>query len=156
MQRISNQTKVILFPDNYLEQAYITKEKCMAVQHYDYTFQRNRNAYGEPYGRISGGSLTLSIRVGSRDSLRLFYQQLKQHYSATYSLLFDATYDAQGYLAERSGALLVEGYIVDIQEHFDRDQADDEGEQMSLVCEILLTGVTCEGIQHPLREVFSN
>ena len=156
MQRISNQTKVILFPDNYLEQAYITKEKCMAVQHYDYTFQRNRNAYGEPYGRISGGSLTLSIRVGSRDSLRLFYQQLKQPYSATYSLLFDATYDAQGYLAERSGALLVEGYIVDIQELFDRDQANEAGEQMSLLCEILLTGVTCEGIQHPLREVFSN
>ena len=156
MQRISNQTKVVLFPDNYLEQAYITKEKCMVVQRYDYTFQRNRNAYGEPYGRISGSSLTLTIRVGSRDSLRLFYQQLKQPYSATYSLLFDATYDAQGYLVERSGALLVEGYIVDIQEHFDRDQADDEGEQMSLVCEILLTGVTCEGIHHPLREVFSN
>ena len=156
MQRISNQTKVILFPDNYLEQAYITKEKCIAVQHYDYTFQRNRNAYGEPYGRISGGLLTLTIRVGSRDSLRLFYQQLKQHYSATYSLLVYATYDAQGYLAERSGALMVEGYIVDIQELFDRDQANESGEQMSLVCEILLTSVTCEGIHHPLREVFSN
>ena len=156
MQRISNQTKVVLFPDNYQEQAYITKEKCIAVQHYSYTLQRNRNAYGEPDGRISGSAVTLTIRVGSRDSLRLFYQRLTQHYSSTYSLLFDATYDVQGYLTDQSGALIVEGYVVDVQELFDRDQANEEGEQMSLVCEILLTSVSCVGMNHLLKETFSN
>ena len=63
---------------------------------------------------------------------------------------------AQGYLADQSGALIVEGYVVDVQELFDRDQANEEGEQMSLVCEILLTSVSCVGMNHLLKETFSN
>ena len=156
MRNYSNNIKVALFADNVLEQLALRRTESIVVQHYGYALERPRNDHGIAYGTSSGGILTIDVRIASRDNMRTYYERLSQNYSTAFSLVFNATYDEFGILENYDGGMIVEGYLIGIGENFDRDKAEEQGEQMKLRFKVLVTKMTCIGLSHNITHHFSN
>ena len=143
MPKLSNHTKAALFTENIIEQHVLRRENATVVQRLDYTVRRPRNDFGKPYGRMSGSELIVATLIGTNDT-REYYERLVSNDSQIFSIVFNATYDNNNFLTSYDSAMAVEGYVVDIVEHYDDDEAK-EGNQMSLEFSFLLTSITYIG-----------
>lgn len=143
MPKLSNHTKAALFTENIIEQHVLRRESATVVQRLDYTLRRPRNDFGKPYGRMSGSELIVATLIGTNDT-REYYERLLSNDSQIFSIVFNATYDNNNFLTSYDSAMVVEGYVVDIVEHYDDDEAK-EGNQMSLEFSFLLTSITYIG-----------
>lgn len=143
MPKLSNHTKAALFTENIIEQHVLRRESATVVQRIDYTLRRPRNDFGKPYGRMSGSELIVATLIGTNDT-REYYERLLSNDSQIFSIVFNATYDNNNFLTSYDSAMVVEGYVVDIVEHYDDDEAK-EGNQMSLEFSFLLTSITYIG-----------
>ena len=143
MPKLSNHTKAVLFTENIIEQHVLRRENATVVQRLDYTLRRPRNDFGKPYGRMSGSELIVATLIGTNDT-REYYERLVSNDSQIFSIVFNATYDNNNFLTSYDSAMVVEGYVVDIVEHYDDDEAK-EGNQMSLEFSFLLTSITYIG-----------
>ena len=143
MPKLSNHTKAALFTENIIEQHVLRRENATVVQRLDYTLRRPRNDFGKPYGRMSGSELIVATLIGTNDT-REYYERLVSNDSQIFSIVFNATYDNNNFLTSYGSAMVVEGYVVDIVEHYDDDEAK-EGNQMSLEFSCLLTSITYIG-----------
>lgn len=143
MPKLSNHTKAALFTENIIEQHVLRRESATVVQRIDYTLRRPRNDFGKPYGRMSGSELIVATLIGTNDT-REYYERLVSNDSQIFSIVFNATYDNNNFLTSYDSAMVVEGYVVDIVEHYDDDEAK-EGNQMSLEFSFLLTSITYIG-----------
>lgn len=139
MPKLSNHTKAALFMENIIEQHVLRRESATIVQRIDYTLRRPRNDFGKPYGRMSGSELIVATLIGTNDT-REYYERLLSNDSQVFSIVFNATYDSNNFLASYDSAMVVEGYVVDIVENYDDDEAK-EGNQMSLEFAFLLTSI---------------
>ena len=104
MQRLSNHTKAVLFSENLLEQQVIRRDNATVVMHLDYTLGRPRNDFGTPYGRMSGSKMLVTVRVGTKDT-KEYYERLTMNESQTFTIVFNATYDEWGMLANYESAM---------------------------------------------------
>ena len=143
MPKLSNHTKAALFTENIIEQHVLRRENATVVQRLDYTLRRPRNDFGKPYGRMSGSELIVATLIGTNDT-REYYERLVSNDSQIFSIVFNATYDNNNFLTSYDSAMVVEGYVVDIVEHYDDDEAK-KGNQMSLEFSFLLTSITYIG-----------
>ena len=143
MPKLSNHTKAALFTENIIEQHVLRRESATVVQRLDYTLRRPRNDFGKPYGRMSGSELIVATLIGTNDT-REYYERLVSNDSQIFSIVFNATYDNNNFLTSYDSAMVVEGYVVDIVEHYDDDEAK-EGNHMSLEFSFLLTSITYIG-----------
>ena len=143
MPKLSNHTKAALFTENIIEQHVLRRENATVVQRLDYTLRRPRNDFGKPYGRMSGSELIVATLIGTNDT-REYYERLVSNDSQIFSIVFNATYDNNNFLTSYDSAMVMEGYVVDIVEHYDDDEAK-EGNQMSLEFSFLLTSITYIG-----------
>ena len=143
MPKLSNHTKAALFTENIIEQHVLRRENATVVQRLDYTLRRPRNDFGKPYGRMSGSELIVATLIGTNDT-REYYERLVSNDSQIFSIVFNATYDNNNFLTSYDSAMVVEGNVVDIVEHYDDDEAK-EGNQMSLEFSFLLTSITYIG-----------
>ena len=143
MPKLSNHTKAALFTENIIEQHVLRRENATVVQRLDYTLRRPRNDFGKPYGRMSGSELIVATLIGTNDT-REYYERLVSNDSQIFSIVFNATYDNNNFLTSYDSAMVVAGYVVDIVEHYDDDEAK-EGNQMSLEFSFLLTSITYIG-----------
>lgn len=140
MATLSNNTKVVLFNDNMVEIGTVLRGQCHVVQHYDFTLNRSRNATGEVYGLDAGSTLTLSVRIGSKENLIPFYQRLNSNEMSYFSFIFNARYDAMNIVEDYDSAIVVSGYLVDIIEEYNR-HPDDDTPQMLMHISILIRNV---------------
>ena len=71
-------------------------------------------------------------------------------------MLFNVSYDQQGYAKDYESVFMAEAYVLDVEECFDRDAASREGKQMSLILTLLLASLTYVGMNAHLTHDFSN
>lgn len=158
MNRKPNTSKVVLFVGDMNEQIDImqhhqqktvTQSQLMRVDNYHFTLQRSRNSFGVPYGASSGNIVDITVSVGTRDSLKVFYERLSETVKSTISLLFNVVCDQDGYFTPEccDGVIVLEGYIVDIQEQY--DTVTTEAEDTSIIkIKLLADGITVVGSTH--------
>ena len=144
MAMISNNIKAILIPEDFSEITRVSQDKCLTLQHFDYKCQRSRNEEGIPYG--STVSVTLNCTIRTINDLQVYYDRLKSNAPNTYTFAFNATFDAQKCLSDYEDAMIVSGYIIDIEENFDSAKNENgESEQMLINIKILLSSITYVG-----------
>lgn len=141
---LSNHIKALLFTEDVSETRNILQSKCHVVQHFDYKCQRPRNEEGEAYGKTI--SAILNCTILSADNLQVFYEQMQSSSPHAYTFLFNSTFDERKELTDYEDAMIVIGYIVDIEETFDTTSSSpDETTQMLLKFQILLSNITYVG-----------
>ena len=94
----------------------ITKDKCYVVQHYFYESQRERVGARMISGVEDSSYINLVIRIAAAGTGRQFYQQMTENEPFVYSILFNATFNGSDRLLDFDDAMMVKGYIVDIEE----------------------------------------
>lgn len=144
MATLSNNIKAILIPEDFSEMARVSQEKCLTLQHFDYKCRRCRNEEGVPYGSTVSVILNCSFRTV--EDLHAYYDCLKKNESQDFSFIFNATFDDQKKLSDYEDAMVVNGYVVDIEETFNSAMNEaGESEQVLFGIKILLSSITYVG-----------
>lgn len=145
-ERISNHVKALLVAEDFSEVARVSQSNCLTVQHFDYRCSRSRNESGMPYGPTVSVIIQFSFKSLSNNKGKIFYDRLKSQSPFPYTFVFNATFDSVQQLSRYDDAMIVSGYIVDIEESFDKAAAPGETvEQMLTNVKMLLCSITYVG-----------
>ena len=152
----SNELKAIVVAEDFLENPKnVLKENCLTVQHFDYQCEHKRNASGEVYGPTEPVMLKFTIRVNSPKHAKVFYHHLLSHSCFSYSFLFNATFNANQRLADYEDGMVVNGYVVSVEENFSTGRnMTGEDEQILLNVRILTRSVTYLGRENHFKNTF--
>jgi len=152
---VSNNVKVSFIGFNFQDRQKTFRRRCLTVQDFRYEFSRNINAYGKAYGASSGGIVSLTLRTGTQYNFRDCYESLKTNEAKTVSLVYNAVFDDFGELFDYDGAMIISGYVVSLEEDYNRTNSDVEGEQMCLKMDILIARVSYIGVNSQLDMSFT-
>jgi hypothetical protein len=156
----SNELKAIVVPEDFLENPKnVLKENCLVVQHFDYQAEHKRNSAGEVYGPTEPVMLKLTIRINSPRHAKVFYSNLLNNAPFNYSFLFNATFNANQRLADYEDGMVVNGYVVSVEENYSANRGiTGEEEQILLDVTLLTRSVTYVGReeQNNHKSVFIN
>jgi hypothetical protein len=139
MLKYSDHLKAVLYPDNIREVGEnVEKRLCQTIQHFSYKCQRSRNDAGLPYGDTIPSEMTFTVRLESPDESKTFYQQLQQKELCDYTFFFNATFNQNDRLKNYDDAMIVRGFVVDVEEDYDATATEDGIVQQILVKVTLL------------------
>lgn len=126
--------KAIVVMANLLEEGVaITRDQCMSVEHFDYRCARKRDAKGRTYRASEPAILNFSVRINSAEQAQPFYKQLTDSGRCPLSFIFNATFaNTSKRLTDYDDALVVDGYVVDVQEDFQSSPMIEQREQQIL------------------------
>lgn len=91
-----------------------SKDQGYTVQDFSYNCQRKRDLVGMAFGEAEGVVVDFTIRVMSTEQ-SLFYEKLKELGNDYYSFLFNAVFEGNR-LKYFDNAMMVDGYVVDVEE----------------------------------------
>ena len=138
MATLSNELKAVLFRENFLDNPKnVLKENCLVIQNFSYECERMRNNSSDVYGASKPVILKFSIRVNSPSHAREIYQRLALNGHFDYSILFNVTYDANLRLKDYDDGMVVNGYVVSVEEQYSSLQ-DDKGVDKQMLLEVKL------------------
>jgi hypothetical protein len=152
----SNELKAVVVTENFLENPLnVMKENCMTVQHFNYECEHKRNEAGEIYGAINPVMLEFTVRVNSPRQARAFYKELVSNEHSNYSFLFNVTYNENQRLNTYEDGMVVNGYIVHIEENYTTAaQQDGSNTQIELSVKLLSRSVTYLGADNNYKSIF--
>ncbi len=131
---LSNELKAVVVPDNFLDNPInVLKENCLTVQHFDYQCEHKRNDSGEVYGATKPVILQFTIRVNSPRHARTFYRRLISNEHSCFSFLFNITYGANERMANYDDGMVVDGYVVHVEETYSTKVDEDGGDKQMLL-----------------------
>lgn len=145
---LSRHLKAIFYPGNLIDDGNnsVSKDKCMTVQHYAYQFSRSRDKAGLPTGQTNSGIVEFSVRLANPADGKVFYERLNYNESYSCTFLFNADFTLQKRLKDYEDAMVVKGYVVDVDDYYDSTPtADGSAEQELLTVKILVTSITYVG-----------
>ena len=147
MINYSDYLKAVLYPDSFLEEnENVEKRLCQTIQHFSYKCQRSRNDAGFPYGNTTPTELQFTVKLGSPDDGKVFYQRMQQNELFDYTFIFNATFDQHDRLGSYEDVMVVSGYVVDVKEDYDAMFTDDGTVQQILIqVNLLLSNITYVG-----------
>lgn len=151
---MSTNSKALFFPEDMQEVHQVRQDKCLVVQRFRYKCSRVRTKRGIPYGPTQCSVLQVVLRT--TPDTKFYYAQLQSNIPHKYSFLFNTTFDENKVIKDYDAAMVITGYVVDIEEVFDASQrvfyssnkADErasESEQMLISISILLNDITYLG-----------
>lgn len=152
----SNELKAVVVMENFLENPLnVMKENCMTVQHFNYECEHKRNEAGEIYGAINPVMLEFTVRVNSPRQARAFYKEIVSNEHSNYSFLFNVTYNENQRLNTYEDGMVVNGYIVHIEENYTTAaQQDGSNTQIELSVKLLSRSVTYLGADNNYKSIF--
>ena len=134
----SNELKALVVPENIFDNPInVLKEKCLTVQHFDYQCEHKRNALGEVYGPTEPVILKFTVRVNSPAHTRVFYNCLINNGYFDFSFLFNATFGSNQRLSDCEDGMVVNGYVVSVEEHYSTEK-NKSGEDQQILVDVTL------------------
>ena len=135
----------------------VMQSNCFTVQHFSYACSRRRNDAGAPYGPTLPAYLDFTVKVASGDSGKIFFERMYQKGTFPYSFLFNADFNDMRRLATCEDAMIVTGYIIDVEECYDKDfRQDGSSEQMLIRARLLLSNIAYLGNERVLKLTITN
>lgn len=153
MPVFSNQLKALLVLEDITEQGVsVWQNNCFTVQHYHYLCRRERNDAGIPYGRTVPSFLEFTIRVAAADSAKTLMERMQSQESFPFSFVFNASFAENRRLSDWEDAMVVRGYLVDVEETYDKTQAEAGAqEQMLIKGRLLLSNLAYVGRERVMK-----
>lgn len=160
MANLSNELKAVVILEDLLEMpANILKDNCLTVQNFNYDCVRKRTQKGGIYGAMDPVILSFTIRVNDQFHALRFFKAIASNLTTSLSFLFNATYDPRMRLKDYEDGLVVNGFVVGVEEVY-QTEANENGEfqQMLLNVKLLVSTVTYLGNEENsnLKGVFVN
>ena len=128
----SNQLKAVLFLEDITEGVPMRQAEGYTIQHFDYNYYRTRDHEGNPYGGSNTSLMDITIKTISADGYKELYRRLHSRELYSCTIVFNATYDGFRILESYADAMVVNGYIVEIEEVFDTMTKKRQGMMLSM------------------------
>ena len=152
---LSNELKAVVVPDTFLDNTInVLKENCLTVQHFDYECEHKRNDSGEVYGATKPVILQFTIRVNSPRHARAFYRRLISNEHTCFSFLFNITYGANERMSAYEDGMVVDGYVVHVEETYTTKVDDGGDKQMMLNVTLQVRSVIYLGRENNFKSTF--
>lgn len=147
MPKYSDFLKAVLYPDRILENGRnIEKNNCYTIQHFAYQCLRSRNDAGFPYGDTTPTEMVFTIRLAHPDDGKVFYHQMQSNELFEHTFIFNATFGPFCRLESFEDAMVVKGYVVDVNEDYDTAVlADGTMNQIRMEVCLLVSSITYAG-----------
>lgn len=130
----------------------LTPSNSFTVQEFHYDYGRRRDAMGRPYGPTESAYMDFTVKVSSDESAKVFFERMKENDPYAYSILFDVYFKNMSQLSNYEDAMVARGYLVEVEEMFDKTpQADLMVGQMLIHAKLLLTNITYVGVESNLK-----
>lgn len=137
---------VVVMADLREEGKSITRDKCMSVEHFDYRLEHKRDYDGRTYTGNESAMLRFSVRINGAEQAKPFYEQMTSQENIPLTFIFNAFYSDTKHLMDYDDAMVVDGYVVDIQEEFRSAILNDPNEeQIILHARVLTRSITYIG-----------
>ncbi|MCF0218974.1 MAG: hypothetical protein HUK14_04255 [Muribaculaceae bacterium] len=119
-----------------------SRDNSLTVLRYAMDCARVRQANGIPYERSETATISLTLKALDNDSCRVFYSWLVDKQRHTFSLLFNALYGPHKHLNTWDAGMVVDAYLVDIDEDFkSHHETPDEIQQIAITLKFILLKV---------------
>lgn len=155
---LSNQLKALLVMEDVTEEGVnVWQNSSFTVQHFSYQCRYQRNDAGMPYGPTLPSFLDFTVKISSNESAQQLFERMSMSESFPYSFLFNASFNANRRLAECEDAMVVRGFLVELDEAYD-DGNPDKGtqEQMLVRCRLLVCNIAYQGREDVLKLTITN
>ena len=113
--------------------ASVNGRNCATLQHFAYECHRERNWEGYPYGSTMPVLMDLVVKVSQTATGKEFYENMDTNEPMVFTVLFDNTFAGKKVLDDYQNALIVRGYVVDIEEEFDKNPGSGGRHNMMLL-----------------------
>lgn len=144
-QKLSNHLKAVIYPENLLENdVRILREHCAMITQFSYQCSRSRNDAGYPYGKTLPSTIDFTVRLGVPEDGKLYYEQMHQNQPATFTFIFNATFGAYDRLADYEDAMIVKGFVVDVEDDYTSADGEDAEQMLVHVC-LLINSIIYNG-----------
>lgn len=151
----SDHLKAIITTTNICEnEPRIYRNNCTTLQSYRYECFRSRGNLSLPYGNMHSTILELNLKNFSENLGKYFLNSIKSPEPSEVSLIFNATFNANGELEDYAEAFVARGYVVDTQENYSTDIKKDS--QRTLFIKMLLSKIIYKGEDSNLNLIISN
>lgn len=138
--------KGFLYTEDFRSMHHVHQDKCVSIEKYDFTLSKSRTDDGVPRSAVTSGSiLNITLSIGSRNSMKVFYERLKDMQLSAYSVFFDSKFDDDNYLEDYGSAFVLKGYVVNICEDYKTSLAKDEKDTFTISMQILISKLTVLG-----------
>lgn len=146
MEITSNHIKALLFLEDITEGIPISQDDCFTIQHFNYNCSRQRDSTKMPNGPTGTTVLRFVIKSLPEEGGKTFYQRLTESTAYPFSFVFNATFDANKRLCDYEDAMVISGYIINIEEAFGNYTSDpDKTDRMLMSVDVLLRSITYIG-----------
>ena len=154
----SNQLKALLVTENITEPGVVVwQNNSFTVQHFSYMCCRHRDDSGTPYGSTIPAYLDFTVRIAAGSSAKVFYERMRQNESFPFSFLFNASFNDMRKLSEYEDAMVATGYLIDMEETFDKSPVEDGSQEQMLVRgRLLLSNIAYLGREKVLKLTITN
>lgn len=144
---LSNHLKaVVVLDDVRLTNFTNTRDQFFTVQRFEYRCERSRDERGLPFGSTLSVVLKASVKATTPDTGKVLYEWLSQNARFSMSFLFDATFDGSAKLADFGSGMVMNGYVVDIEETHNRfAEVEIYEQQMLIEFSFLVSSITYLG-----------
>lgn len=140
--------KALILTKDITENKIVVKQADgLTLQHFSYQCGRKRTASGVPYGPTVPSYLDFTIRVSAKGQGKVYFERAGLNMPFRYTFLFNATFDSKkkNILSDYDDAMIVTGYIVEMEEFFDPPKGESSDEQSLLRCRLLLCSISYLG-----------
>ena len=145
-KHISNHLKAVLFPDEIqAEGNNVMKEKCCTVEYFGYRCERSRDDAGFPYGPTNPAVLSFTVRLVLSEEGTIYHKRLTENGAYDYTFLFNASFNDQQRLKSCDNVLIVNGYVIDVEDDFSTDSQDKESSQMLIRVKLFVSSIIYKG-----------
>lgn len=148
---LSNHLKAMLYTDDVRlldeRRLRIPCDRCFTVLHFSYECKRERNKSGYPFGNTTSTILDFTIRLMSPEDGKPFYHQMQQNEPEFFTFLFNATLFNRQYVTGYEDAMVVNGYVIDVEDDFtNAPTSEGSTEQMLIHVKLLVANITYIGV----------
>ena len=142
-QLLSNNLKAVLFPDTMQDDGNnVQKEKCYTIQHFSYRNERSRNDVGYPYGPANPMTMAFTVRLVEPEEGMVYHKKLIENDPTNFTILFNATFNDNQRLKAYDNALIVDGFVIDVEDDFSAGEKDT---QMLIRVKLFVRSITYKG-----------
>lgn len=149
---VSKQLKALILTKDISEQGIVVRQPdCLTLQHFNYQCSRRRTDDGIPYGPTVPSYIDFTVRVTDKAQGKAFFERVGLNKSFRYSFLFNASFASKKKLSDYEDAMVITGYLVEMEEFYDQPRNPEEySEQLLLHCRLLLCSIDYQGSKDSL------
>ena len=149
-ENYSNYLKAILLPGDILSSSEsISRDQFLTLQDFSYRLSRTVDDMGMPFGETNSAVLEAAVRIFRPEQSKEFYERLARSLPESFSFLFNTTFKQDKTVDDYEDAMVVTGYVVDVEETFSPAVGTGgKSQQMLLTFKLLMSSVNFLGKEH--------